>query len=142
MRSVFSVLSVLFVIGVGCSVEPPPASPTQPDEVVTQGLGHACPTICGVGTQCQMRDGTCREACNPCLCQAAGGTVVPSCGAATSTPSESSAAPTPAPAEDDSFGVICGTAVCGKGTFCCNASCSVCAPNGGGCTQQVCERQD
>jgi len=33
----------------------------------------------------------------------------------------------------------CGTAVCGPREFCCNASCSTCAPIGGGCTQQVCD---
>lgn len=32
----------------------------------------------------------------------------------------------------------CGTAFCGPGTFCCNRSCSICAPIGGACTQQVC----
>mgnify|MGYP001183724252 CR=1 FL=1 len=32
----------------------------------------------------------------------------------------------------------CGGNTCRKGTFCCNASCGICAPNGGGCTQQAC----
>lgn len=32
----------------------------------------------------------------------------------------------------------CGNRVCGKGTFCCNESCGICAPIGGGCTQQYC----
>lgn len=32
----------------------------------------------------------------------------------------------------------CGTNFCGPGTFCCNRSCSICAPFGGACTQQVC----
>jgi hypothetical protein len=36
----------------------------------------------------------------------------------------------------------CGDNVCGKGTFCCNASCGTCAPIGGGCTQQVCAAAD
>jgi hypothetical protein len=36
-------------------------------------------------------------------------------------------------------GEQCGTSVCGPGTFCCNASCGTCAPEGGACTQQVCE---
>lgn len=35
-------------------------------------------------------------------------------------------------------GEQCGTRVCTKGFFCCNLSCSICAPQGGGCTQQVC----
>lgn len=32
----------------------------------------------------------------------------------------------------------CGTKICKAGQFCCNASCSTCAPLGGACTQQVC----
>jgi hypothetical protein len=32
----------------------------------------------------------------------------------------------------------CGNKVCSGKTFCCNASCGICAPLGGGCTQQVC----
>lgn len=35
-------------------------------------------------------------------------------------------------------GEPCGDAVCGAGTYCCNASCGICAPEGGFCTQQVC----
>lgn len=33
----------------------------------------------------------------------------------------------------------CGTSTCGAGQYCCNASCGICAPEGGVCTQQVCE---
>lgn len=36
-------------------------------------------------------------------------------------------------------GAPCNRAVCGPGEFCCNFSCRVCAPDGGFCTQQVCE---
>lgn len=32
----------------------------------------------------------------------------------------------------------CGSNVCSGKTFCCNASCGICAPIGGGCTQQAC----
>lgn len=32
----------------------------------------------------------------------------------------------------------CGSAVCGEGEFCCNASCSICAPFGWACTQEIC----
>lgn len=41
--------------------------------------------------------------------------------------------------EDIIGGGQCGNTVCTGKTFCCNASCSICAPIGGGCTQQVCE---
>jgi hypothetical protein len=33
----------------------------------------------------------------------------------------------------------CNHAVCGPGEFCCNESCSICAPLGGSCTDQFCE---
>jgi hypothetical protein len=32
----------------------------------------------------------------------------------------------------------CGPASCGAGTYCCNASCGICAPVGEGCTQELC----
>ncbi|MEZ4252598.1 MAG: hypothetical protein R3B99_30680 [Polyangiales bacterium] len=35
-------------------------------------------------------------------------------------------------------GESCGDNVCGDGEYCCNASCGVCAAEGGVCTQQVC----
>lgn len=35
-------------------------------------------------------------------------------------------------------GETCGSKICGKGTYCCNASCSNCVPYGMACTQQVC----
>ena len=62
------------------------------------------------------------------------------------TPASSTAAPaavTPAPMSrvDDlaiAGGGSCGSKVCKAGFYCCNASCSKCAPLGGGCTQQAC----
>ena len=36
------------------------------------------------------------------------------------------------------FDQPCGNTVCTGGNFCCNASCSICAPRGGACTQQIC----
>lgn len=33
----------------------------------------------------------------------------------------------------------CNQKTCGKNQFCCNYSCSICAPLGGACTQQVCD---
>ena len=35
-------------------------------------------------------------------------------------------------------GTSCGSNVCTGRTYCCNASCGICAPIGGFCTQQVC----
>jgi hypothetical protein len=36
----------------------------------------------------------------------------------------------------------CGSNFCTGKTFCCNASCGICAPIGGGCTQQACLTDD
>ena len=36
-------------------------------------------------------------------------------------------------------GEPCGAAVCGAGQACCNASCGICLPPGGACTQEICE---
>jgi hypothetical protein len=33
----------------------------------------------------------------------------------------------------------CGAVTCGSGQVCCNASCGICTPPGGVCTQQVCD---
>lgn len=35
----------------------------------------------------------------------------------------------------------CGKAFCADGFVCCNASCGICTPPGGACTQQVCDDQ-
>src|SRR5262245_53616785 len=35
-------------------------------------------------------------------------------------------------------GESCNQVTCGAGQFCCNYSCSICAPTGGVCTQQFC----
>ena len=37
------------------------------------------------------------------------------------------------------FTLPCGPSLCIKGEYCCNESCGICAPEGGFCTQQICE---
>jgi hypothetical protein len=61
--------------------------------------------------------------------------------AAPSTPSiEAAVQPAAAVADDNETATenTCGGVVCGKGTYCCNASCGLCVPKGMLCTQQVC----
>ncbi|HMG24014.1 MAG TPA: hypothetical protein VK607_21915 [Kofleriaceae bacterium] len=137
MRTSLHVLSLLFVVIAGCGGLADPAPETA---LGAEAQALSCPTICGENTHCVLPSGTCTEACNPCLCRARGGTVVGSCAAAVDDPAEA-ASSTAAP--DDGFiGETCGSKVCGKGLFCCNASCSACAPIGGGCTQQACAAAD
>lgn len=47
----------------------------------------------------------------------------------------------PAVAQEEPLfvGEDCNQRTCGKNQFCCNYSCSICAPLGGACTQQVCD---
>lgn len=83
MRTMFSVVSLLFVGVIGCgTVEDPNSSlseSTSADELVGAEGQRICPFICGLGTLCEFPDGSCTEACNSCLCERAGGTVVTSC---------------------------------------------------------------
>lgn len=38
----------------------------------------------------------------------------------------------------DGGGQPCGTSTCGAGQYCCNESCGICAPIGGGCIELYC----
>jgi hypothetical protein len=88
----FFALSLMFAVIASCSVESPPVA-GQVDEVTGIDPALACPHICGLGTQCLHKNGTCGEACNPCLCTASGGTVVSACpGEAATAPVEGSLA--------------------------------------------------
>lgn len=97
MRSLFSIASVLFVGLIGCRAggDSPPAA-AGVDKIVdnaSKNANHAeladstgngaptqiCPDICGLGTLCEMPDGSCMEVCNPCYCTRDGGTVVDKC---------------------------------------------------------------
>jgi hypothetical protein len=131
---------LLFTGIVGCgTVENPPSEAASAGEIVdgdSQSL--ICPFICGPSTEtlCRFPDGSCTEECNSCLCTAAGGKAVTSCRGQDS----SQASPSQASLSeyDALVGGTCGNTICGKGTFCCNASCGICAPIGGFCTQQFC----
>lgn len=37
-------------------------------------------------------------------------------------------------------GTRCGNSICGNSQYCCNSSCSICAPLGASCTQQLCSQ--
>jgi hypothetical protein len=132
MRAVFSVLSLLFVVIVGCATSADPPSPaTSSDDLAGVNDATVCPTICGEGTLCSLPNGSCTEVCNACFCTVGGGKVVAGC------PGPASALPAPE-ADGDLIGQACGPTVCGLGTHCCNASCGICVPPGGVCTQQFC----
>ena len=81
MRSVFSVVSIVFVGMIGCRTgEPQMTSRTA----LASNLGgddpnQICPDICSPGLLCELPDGSCTAACNSCYCEREGGTVVEAC---------------------------------------------------------------
>jgi hypothetical protein len=81
MRSLFSLVSVLFVGLIGCRAgEIQSANHSDlVSKADTDDPDQICPDICAPGTLCQMPDGRCMEACNACYCTREGGTVVEAC---------------------------------------------------------------
>src|SRR3954471_13461100 len=81
MRSMFSVVSVLFVGLIGCRTGE--AQMTSRSALASNpgsdDSRQICPDICGAGTLCFMPDGSCEEVCNSCYCTRDGGTVVGAC---------------------------------------------------------------
>lgn len=140
--TLFALTAALCISSVALAAEAPAAVATPdltaPDAteaalVIGQQCGGA---ICGKGTYC------CNPTCSLCL------PFNMSCTQqvcnTTETSLEEPAIPETAIPEAQPQGKIifpptqCGNAVCGSGEFCCNESCSTCAPLGGACTQQYC----
>jgi len=82
---------------------------------------------CPAATHCSTEDGVCLR---PPWCKP--GSICPAvCYGTCVVAHVDPIPPTPLPG-------ICGDKICGKGTYCCNASCGTCAPIGSYCTQQIC----
>jgi len=94
---------------VQCIRAPCPPQPACVDDA-DEECRNPCETVrCGSGTHCEAVEVVCIQA--PC------------CPVAECRPNA---------------GEACGDNTCGKGTYCCNESCGICAPTGGFCTQQFC----
>jgi hypothetical protein len=127
MRNVPGILILVLSIGlalVGCSrpsteLTPAPAAPSM---VVPQSADVVC-------TPPQRR---CLD-CNGNLFCAR------QCPFSCPAPLAPEAEDSPVIAELTPGGEQCGSAVCGLGKHCCNASCSLCTPKGVECTQQTCD---
>jgi hypothetical protein len=136
-------LSVLLFCGVACS-----SAPTESSEASEQAVNNhvrACPEIlifCAEGTHAKSLP-NCRQVC------------VPDHGWECTSDSDCSiyciTTPCPQgqclghqcvvknePAPPPGGGQTCGSATCGKGQYCCNSSCGICAPLDGYCIQLYC----
>jgi hypothetical protein len=166
VRFMMAVLTALVLSACGNSPSQEPSTEAQP-AAQEQGLGQPCGSnSCGAGEYCcnescgicvprgssctqQVCTGTpcgtnscgtgefcCNESCGICA------PIGDSCTQQVCDPIIIDAAPetatkaAPPPAEE--AGRPCGSNTCGAGEFCCNESCGICAPIGGGCTQQYC----
>jgi len=114
-------------------IDTPAAGATSDDAQIQPG----CPLFC-TDSPCRLANGTCGFACNSCLCRARGGTPDSTCPGGFESP-ESTAAAEPIDSAFVVAGETCGAVVCGKGTHCCNPTCSTCVPFGVECTQQTCD---
>ncbi len=61
---------------------------------------------------------------------------------APSQPSSASAAPPASASSAPSGPTKCGDVTCAAGEYCCNESCSICAPKDGSCIMTVCDPKD
>ncbi|MCY1073252.1 hypothetical protein [Archangium lansingense] len=107
-------------------------APASVEEALAIG-GISCgANVCGAGTYCcNASCGTCAPKGNACLdvmCEVS------------AQPEAQVEAKQEAPAAISiGSGGPCGTNYCGKGYFCCNPGCGVCAPTGGGCPDVMCD---
>jgi hypothetical protein len=92
------------------------------------GGGPCGSNYCGKGTFC------CNASCG--ICAPLGGGC-PDVMCEVAQPEETHEA-SAKQAPEESLATTCGGRVCAAGTYCCNASCGICAPKGASCTQQVC----
>jgi hypothetical protein len=90
------------------------------------GVGAPCPSSesCAKDLVCSTVDGDCKAP--------------PGCGPNVACPAVCYG--TCRTATQDGGGPACGPVQCGKGTVCCNDSCGICTPPGGGCTKQLCPK--
>jgi hypothetical protein len=106
------------------------------DSMDRNNAGEPCGSnVCTGDTFC------CNESCGVCAPNG-GACTLEFCGKSVAPPEElvSSADPT-----DESLVIVprqCGNTVCTGNTHCCNASCGICVPPRGVCTQQVCSATD
>ena len=92
------------------------------------GVGAPCASSesCNKGLVCTTVDGDCKAP--------------PGCGPSVACPAVCYGSCRMV-SDDAGAGAPCGPGRCGKGTVCCNDSCGICTPPGGGCTKQLCPKE-
>lgn len=120
----------------------PPAAVEASGDVAIFGGGGPCGNnVCGRGTFCCNRScGTCAPLGGACTQQICPTTEVAETGTGAAIAGERVEETCADGAEDTllAAGGSCGGVTCGKGKWCCNASCARCVPIGMQCTQESC----
>lgn len=131
MKKSLAVLAVamLWVACGGTQEEQSTAAAAEQELVV--GGGACGATTCARGSFC------CDASCGACAPLGSACLDVVRC-AAPGPQVQQQAAPQPPPESDALQGESCGTGTCGKGSYCCNPSCGICAPRGAGCPDVMC----
>jgi hypothetical protein len=124
----------------GCAVQPNrpvlTLTPVVRKEVVAEPVPSAVEVKCGKNV-CGEGEECCNSSCGVCV-KKGGFCTLQWCGPVDEEVVEPAEPTTLPPKEPIVVGEKCGRNVCGKGQFCCNSSCSQCAPLGGACTMQFC----
>jgi hypothetical protein len=108
------------------------SAPASVEEALLIGGTQCGANVCGTGSYC------CNSSCGTCAPKGAG---CPDVMCEVDTGAGVKAEAKAEPSVDTSIvsGGACGTNYCGKGYFCCNPGCGVCAPTGGGCPDVMCD---
>jgi len=109
------------------------AAPASVEEALAIGGSTCGANVCGVGSYC------CNSSCG--ICAPKGGACPDVMCEVSAQPEVEAQVQQEAPSADIAIGSggPCGTNYCGKGYFCCNPGCGVCAPQGGGCPDVMCD---
>jgi hypothetical protein len=109
------------------------AAPASVEETLLIDGTQCGANVCGTGAYC------CNASCGIC---APKGAVCPDVVCEVDTGAGVKTQAKAEPSVDTSIAIgggACGTNYCGKGYFCCNPGCGVCAPVGGGCPDVMCD---
>jgi len=120
------------LVACGGAVQQEEWAPASVEEALSIGGEQCGANVCGIGSYC------CNSSCGTCAPKGAGCLDV-MCDVSTGVDVTAEAKPEPSASASIGTGGACGGNYCGKGYFCCNPGCGVCAPEGGGCPDVMCD---